>query len=84
MNPSHIFGVLPAFGSPSLDLCEPSAVALPSSTLIRRLVPSEPIRRRLSANPEYYLSLYLLRSVSRSPPPNAPGQTGPRYAALWP
>src|SRR5262249_19278365 len=45
----HTFGVLPALGSPSLYLCEPSTVALPSATLTRRLVPSEPITRSRSA-----------------------------------
>src|SRR6516162_7593506 len=34
---------------PSWYLCEPSTVALPSSTLTRRLVPSEPITRSRSA-----------------------------------
>ena len=64
-----ILGVLPALASPSLYLCAPSIVTLPSSALTRTLTPWEPITRSRSATglksivvvtPAFHASLSLL------------------------
>jgi len=47
--PATIFGVLPLLASASAYLRSPSFVTLPSSTLMRRFEPSEPMTRRRSA-----------------------------------